>query len=194
MAPRKKASASEAFRQFFGPGHCYRPFEADDQKRLADRIPKVMQEILDNDGWCSYKDQVLWLCDPDDWQVVTQAWCTWSPSAQVVARTGFGDLFIWDGEMYCYFLVHEFLYMRTVDDPDWFFSRMLTSHDFAPQTHLPSRVQAAKEVAGPLACDEMYTYVPALALGGSEESSRIERVKALEALTMLATLAPIRQA
>lgn len=193
MVSSNKLSASKKFRQFFGPGVCYRPFDIDDQKKLADRIPKVMLEILKNDGWCSYKDQILWLCDPDDWQPAAQAWCTWAPNAQVVARTGFGDLFIWDGEMFWFCQVHESLCMRTVGNSDWFFSRMLTSHDFAPQTHLPVRIRKAKELAGPLNWNEMYTYVPALALGGSEESSRIERVKAIEALTMLAELAPVLQ-
>jgi hypothetical protein len=41
--------------------------------------------------------------------------------------------------------------------------------------------------------NELYTYVPALVLGGSVETSRIERVQALEALVMLAQLAPIRR-
>lgn len=193
MSLRKKKSASETFSKFFGSGVCYRSFETDDQNRLSDRIPEVMQKILQKEGWCSYKEQVLWLCDPDDWQPAADAWCTWSPNAQVVARTGFGDLFIWDGEMFWFFLVHESLAMRTVGNSDWFFSRMLTSNDFAPQTYLPDSIRAAREVAGSLAWDEMYTYVPALLLGGSEEASRIERVKALEALMMLAKLAPIRQ-
>ncbi|MGX2040187.1 GAD-like domain-containing protein [Methylocaldum sp. MU1018] len=194
MARRTKAPTSETFLKVFGPGDPYRPFEDADEGRLSGRIPGVMLEILRKEGWCSYKDQVLWLCDPDDWQPAAHAWFPSEPQAQVLARTAFGDLFIWDGEMFWFVLVHESLAMTTVDDPDWFFSRMLTADDFAPQTHLPGRVRAARETAGPLRWDEMYTYVPAFALGGSESSSRIERVKALEALALLASLAPLRRA
>ena len=60
---------------------------------------------------------------------------------------------------------------------------------------LPPRVAAARKSAGPLAWDEMYTYEPALALGGSEKTSEVKRVKAREQLVTLAHAAPItRQA
>ncbi|MBI1762149.1 MAG: DUF1851 domain-containing protein [Acidobacteria bacterium] len=193
MARRSKLSAAESFLQAFGPGECYRDYSAADEARLGERIPPVMREILSKEGWCSYKEQVLWLCDPDDWRNAAAAWFANSPHAQVLARTAIGDLFVWDEGVFWFVMVHESLIMMTVGDADRFFSRMLTASDFAPQTYLPGLVRKARKKAGALAWDEMYTYVPALALGGSESSSRIERVKALEALSMLADLAPIQR-
>ncbi|HEV7667218.1 MAG TPA: contractile injection system tape measure protein [Thermoanaerobaculia bacterium] len=113
--------------------------------------------------------------------------------AQILARTGFGDLFVWDGELFWFAMVHESIVMGSVDDADWFFSRTLLAKDFAPQTYLPQRLAAARQAAGGLEWNEMYTYVPALALGGSPTTSRIERVQALEALALLAGLAPIQR-
>lgn len=181
------------FQKAFGPGLQYRPYTPEDDARLAALIPPVMQEILQKDGWCSYKGQVLWLCDPRDWQLAANAWFPEKPDAQVLARTAFGDLFIWDGEAFWFILVHESLMMMLVDDPDWFFARMLPASDFAPQTYLPDRVGAAQKAAGKLGWDEMYSYIPAIALGGSVETSRIEKVKAREALILLAQLAPVRR-
>ena len=162
--------------------------------RLAKRIPAVMREILKKEGWCSYKEQVLWLTDPDDWTVSARAWFSDTADArQVFVRTAFGDLFVWDGQVYWYAMVHESIVARSDDDPNWFFSRTLPDKGFAPNTHLPPRVKAARKVAGSLEWDEMYAYVPALALGGSEKTSRIDRVKAREALVLLAGLAPVRR-
>jgi hypothetical protein len=166
MKRRAKESAAAGFLKAFGPGVQYRKYGKADDTRLADRIPGVMREILQTNGWCSYKEQVLWICDPDDWQAAGRAW---------------------------FAMVHESIVMGTVDDADWFYSRTLTAKDFAPQTYLPDRIGVARKATGPLQWDEMYTYVPALALGGSPTSSRIERVKALEALTLLAGLAPIQR-
>jgi hypothetical protein len=193
MARRSKQAAAAAFRETFGPGDRYRDFDDADEKRLADRLPEAMRDILRADGWCSYKDQVLWLCDPDDWKTAARAWFDGAPAAQVLARTGFGDLVVWDGEIIWFVLVHEATAMSTVDDGDWFFSKTITARDLAPRSYLPKRVRAAREAAGPLAWDEMYTYEPALALGGDPETSRVQRVKAREALVMLAGLAPIQR-
>ena len=190
---KAKSPAAASFLKAFGPGEPYRPFTGADDARLGDRIPGVMRAILGREGWCSYKGQVLWLCDPDDWRPAARAWFPGSARARVLARTGFGDLCVWDGRMFYFAMVHESIVMEMVDDAGLFFSFVLSDRDFAPQSYLPERVRAARERAGPLAWDEMYTHVPALALGGSVESSRIERVKAPEALAMLAGLAPIRR-
>lgn len=186
------SSAAGRFLKAFGPGEPYRAFTPADDARLGDRIPEVMRAILGREGWCSYKEQVLWLCDPDDWEAAARAWFP-GARARVVARTGFGDLCVREGRMFYFVMVHESLVMEMVDDPDLFFSFVLSDADFAPQTYLPAQVRAAREQAGPLEWDEMYAHVPALALGGSVETSRVERVKAAEALAMLAGLAPIRR-
>jgi hypothetical protein len=193
MARKTKMSAADKFLKVFGPCTSYRPYDKKDDARLADRIPEVMRNILKKEGWCSYKDQVLWLCDPDDWKPAAHAWFTGVKDAQGLARSGFGDLCVWDGKMFSFVMVHESLVMEMVDDADRFFSRVLTDDEFAFQTYLPERVRAARQKAGSLEWDEIYTYTPALALGGSMKSSRVERVKAFEAITLLASLAPIRR-
>lgn len=193
MARKLKLSASATFLKEFGSGVPYRNYSETDDVRLSDRIPNAMREILQSEGWCSYKNQVFWICDPDQWQVAANAWFPQSKNTQVLARTAFGDIFVWDGEMFWFVMVHDSIVSRTVDDSDWFFSRMLTAKDFALNSHLPGRVKAACKKSGPLEWDEMYTYVPALALGGSEASSQIKRVKAIEAIVFLAGLSPIRR-
>lgn len=193
MAKKQKVSPAQAFWDCFGAGTTYRPFTAEDEARLGKRLPEVMKTILAKEGWCSYRDQVLWLCDPDDWQAAARARLPEGAVADVLVRSAFGDLFVWDGGNFRFINVHESIAMLMVPDADWFFSRSLTDPEFAPSTHLPERVAAARAQAGPLQWDEMYLYVPALALGGSQETSKIERGKAPEALAMLAALAPLKR-
>src|SRR5688572_11015113 len=123
MMPR---SPVDDFQKAFGPGAAYRPCSAADAARLAGRVPPVMLEILRREGWCSYRDQVLWLTDPDDWTDVADAWF---PGAQVFARTAFGDLCVWDGELFWYVMAHESVALGSVDDANWFFARTLCAPD-----------------------------------------------------------------
>ena len=193
MAKRQKVAPAHVFMEYFGAGTPYRPFSEADETRLGERLPNVMKTILKKDGWCSYRDQVLWLCDPDDWVPAARAWMPECVDADVLVRSGFGDLFVWDGGNFWFVNVHTATAMMMVPDADWFFSQSLTDKEFAPSTHLPERLAKAREQAGPLEWDEMYAYTPALAIGGSQETSKIERVKAREAQAMLAKLAPLKR-
>ncbi len=193
MARKKSPTAAlRSFDSAFGPGVPYRAFTEADRERLHTRLPPACMALLERDGWCSYKDQVLWSCDPDDWRAAVKAWLPDRVRAEAVLRTSFGDLMVWDGEMFWYVMVHDAIVASTVDDDAWFLSHTLTAKDFAPQTHLPGRTRRAREVAGELAPDEMYAYVPALAAGGSEAGSRVVRVAALEQLVLLAGLTDIQ--
>ena len=185
----------EALKEFwasYGPGEKYRDYTEADEARLADRLPEVMRTILRKDGWCAYKNQVLWLCDPDDWAPAAGAWFPDAPSAQVVARSGFGDLFVSSG-VYWTVLTHESQIVENGEDPNWFFGRTITAKSFTTRSDLPPKVRAARKSAGALAWDEMYAYEPALALGGSSKSSDVVRVKAREQLVLLSQLAPIER-
>jgi hypothetical protein len=190
---RKKKSTLDSFHAAFGEGSRYRDFTVKDESRLSGRLAPVMLELLKNDGWSSYNDQVFWLCDPDDWKPAAQAWFPDNPKAFVLGRSAFGELLAWDGEMFTYVHVHEALIIALISDADWLLSRVLVDKEFPLHNTVPGLVRKARERLGTLEWNQMYTYVPALALGGSPETSRVEKVKALEALVMLASLAPIRR-
>src|ERR1041384_2267071 len=114
MGRSKKEPASEAFLRAFGVGAQYRKYEPADDARLAPRIPNAMREVLKKDGWGSYKEQVLWLCDPDDWKAAVPIWFPTTPRSEVLGRTAFGDLFVWDGQLFWFAMVHEASVMGSV--------------------------------------------------------------------------------
>jgi hypothetical protein len=183
--------ALESFEKAFPSGAPYREYTKADDERLTGRIPDVMRMILKKDGWCSYREQIFWMCDPDDWIPAARAWFPESTSAQVLGRSSFGDLFVLDK---CYWLTapHRSVILQSTERSDWFFGETVTSKRFMLQADLPEH-RAAQKAAGPLEWDEMYTYEPTLARGGTMETSKVERVKAREQLVILAQLAPIRR-
>jgi hypothetical protein len=191
MAKWPIGEALEAFREVYGTGEKYRDYTESDEKRLAKRIPDIARTILKEDGWCSYNGQVFWLCDPDDWKEPVRAWFPKERSAVALARTAFGDLFVTSGSTFFQAYPHHSQMMPGTKDPGWFFGRTITAKTFMTVSEIPAKVRAARKAAGPLEWDEMYTYVPALALGGNEKKSKIERVKARERLVILSQLRSI---
>ncbi len=186
MAPaRPSAAALKAFDRHFPRD----PGPRAPGGAAAAGAPPAIAALLLRDGLGSYAGQVLWTCDPAQWAAAAQRWLPGRARADTYLRTAFGDLFIWDGEMFWFAMVHEGLVAGSVDDDAWFLSRTLAPQGL-PMLHqgLPARVARARAAVGELAADEMYAFVPALALGGSEQDSRIERVHALEHLAMLASL------
>src|SRR5262245_40981580 len=129
-------SPVDAFREAFGAGTAYRAYTTPDDQRLRHRIPPVMRTLLQRDGWCSYLDQVLWLCDPDVWDVPARAWLPGVASPEVVARSATGDLFVWDGDLFHHVMPHEAV-IATVDDADGFFARTLVARDLPLRTTVP---------------------------------------------------------
>jgi len=183
--PSKSAQALKSFDGFFPKD----PGTREAAGNASDHAPPTIAALLRRDGLGSYGRQALWTCNPAEWAAAATRWLPGRARADAYLRTAFGDLFIWDGEMFWFAMVHEGVVAGSVDDDAWFLSRTLGPQGL-PSLHqsLPHRIARAKSIAGELAANEMYAYVPALALGGTEEDSRIVRVPALEHLAMLAEL------
>lgn len=191
---REIESALQSFHEMHGEGHSYRPWRDADAKRLGERLDPVLLVLAESDGWASYDDQALWHCDPDEWTGVAAPWLpAGTKQTDVIFRTGFGDLFVWDGTWTWLVLVHDAARMRAGRRMDRMVGDLFQQPDFYINDSLPSMMKRARKRAGRLEPDEMYNYLPVLALGGSESSSNIVRVKAKEALSILAQAAPIEE-
>lgn len=114
----------------------------------------------------------------------------------IIARGAFGDLYFW-GEQSGYTL--------KIFAPGAFATPMspsIVSLDRAMQFFFGGRDREENDFGdlfapalkklGPLKSDEMYGFVPALALGGPSTLEHLEKVKAVEHLVLLAQLEPLR--
>jgi len=186
------SQADKAFRRAHKAAPAYRPFTAADRKRLGGRLPEVMLNQLDRDGWCSYDNQLFWLCDPDDWEEAARAWLPDdSRACDVLVRSSFGDLLVSDGERFWLVLPHLSQRIGQTSDPNWLFASTLGRDGVHFHGDLATETAAAHKAVGPLEWDEMYNYAPALALGGSVRESEIARENAFVALSLLSQLASI---
>ncbi|MEA3018006.1 MAG: hypothetical protein QOI38_2728 [Sphingomonadales bacterium] len=184
---------AKAFRARHKADASYRPFTDADRERLGDRLPTVMREILEQDGWSSYDDQAMWLCDPDDWKKACRPWLPdESRACDVLARSSFGDLLAWGGDKFWLVMPHSSTRIAQTADPRWLFGETLQRDDFYFNDEIPADTAAARKACGPLGWQQMYDYDPPLANGGSREKSRIGRRDARKALRALAKLAPVQ--
>lgn len=169
----------------------YADFTKQDRARLEGRLPSLYLDLLERDGWASYRKRALWTCDPDKMTAAKDAWLPRFPKAEIFMRTAFGDFFFWD-QRYCWTCTvnnSQILYssMRVT----WFLAGILTNAAFFRSLGLPKYSNLGAKTLGPIGPDEVYMWVPAFALGGSPENSKIERGKMDVAVDLLSQMRDI---
>ena len=154
-------------------------------------MPDLYLDLLERDGWASYRKGALWLCDPDAMQNVKTIWLERFPKAEIFMRTAFGDFFFWD-QRYCFTCsVNNGQILYSSPRVTWFLADILTDAAFFKSLGLPKYSNLGAKECGPLAQDEVYIWTPAFALGGSPETSRIERGKMDVALDLVSQMQEI---
>lgn len=183
--------ASKSFEERYRADTPYREFSDDDFKRLGKEVPEIMLELASKHGWCSFNHQELWLCDPEDWKGVAKPWLP-SGDGNLLVRTAFGEMVISTGNEFWLVLPHSAMRIHLSDDPNWVFGVTLARPGYEDLAELAASVEAARAKVGELEPEQIYTYAPAIALGGSRESSKIAKEDMKVALSILHQLAPIR--
>jgi hypothetical protein len=158
-----------------------------------ERHPAIA-ELVRMHGFTSYSNQLLWLCNPDEFTGVAAPWLEQpADTADIYFRTAFGEMYVWDGVFFWQIMPHQSARMRLTEHSHWLVGESLTDNEMSIRTDLPTLVKRAQSQNQPLDSDEMYNFVPALALGGSETKSKIEKVKLREAVDILVQLAPVQK-
>jgi hypothetical protein len=181
----------EQFHKTFGKPTHYAEWSASAHQRLNDRLPAPLLALLASDGFSSYKGQSLWLCDPDEMPSEKSAWLEAFPKAEIFMRTAFGDMFFWDGKNIWTCMVHLASILFAANDMSWFLGHTLHFKPFLRTIGVPGFTNRGKKACGPLKPDEVYIWNPALALGGSSESSAIDKGNMHVALDILSQIQPI---
>ncbi len=158
-----------------------------------DRHPSL-KALAQQCGFVSFAAQTLWLCDPAEWQGIAAPWLEpGGARADVVMRTGFGELYVWDGVWFWQVMPHQSARIRLTEHSHWLVGNSLVDEEMSIRTDLPGLMERARKNNPRLTKHEIYNFVPALALGGTEKRSSIERAKLREALSVLYQLAPPKQ-
>jgi hypothetical protein len=155
-------------------------------EKYQGKVPELLLAIWERHGLTSHGQGELWFTNPDDFTDIVQAFFGDQYSFIVYARTSFGRLWaILDDRLYTIHpQIARAIYGHKLEVFDTLMSSGLvsTSSDFHTE-HL----KALKKL-GPLKADQMYGYVPVLALGGNGSLKETKIVQMREYLFMVADI------
>ena len=88
------------FLEEFGTPRDGRPAEEDTLNKYRNRLPGRLLDYWKEYGFCSVKDGMFWIVNPDDFKDAMDQWLAFTDipkedNYHVIARSGFGDLFLW---------------------------------------------------------------------------------------------------
>ncbi len=166
------------------------------------KLPGLLLDYWREHGWCGYGDGIFWIVDPQHYEGVGASWIEGTQLESIdtfhlVGRSAFGDLYFW-GERTGPSLSIDSVFSRyvfqdlgiTTDKMDravqiFLLTKSVDSNDFE------GMFKRAKKKLGLLAPDEMYGFVPAIMLRGSDAFEHLKKVKAVEHLMILSQLAEL---
>jgi hypothetical protein len=169
--------------------------------RYRGRLPDQLLQYWADFGWCGYADGLFWTVNPQDYEAPLEAWIGNTPFMEqdayhVIARSAFGDLYFW-GErtgftleicsLGSFAVPHASPIASLEKHVQWFFAKRTKKNDDFGDYFAP-----ALQKLGRLKRDEMYGFVPALALGGPSKFENLEKLKIVEHLVFLAQLSALR--
>ncbi|QCY09672.1 GAD-like domain-containing protein [Pseudomonas sp. MPC6] len=172
-------------------------------ERYRGKLPNQLLEYWAEHGWCGYGDGIFWIVNPQEYEGVVTSWLEGTEfkafdTYHLIARGAFGDLYLW-GEKTGFSLKITSVLSRVViksfditneemdrELQNFVLSRNVDSNDYG------DLFKPAKKKLGTLRHDEMYGFVPALMFGGPDTLAHLEKVKAVEHLTLLSQITELQ--
>ncbi|MBB1356218.1 GAD-like domain-containing protein [Pseudoalteromonas sp. SR45-5] len=176
-----------------------------------DKLPERLLEYWTEYGFCGWGDGIFWLVNPQDYHDILQTWLQDTEFAKraesgvdsyyVIGRSAFGDLIVWGTKSGQSLDINSNFGMifptdNTADleedgdtlTVDLFFASMSKEPLDEKDVNEKLLFERAYNKLGPLNDDEMYAFVPALALGGTNKLENLKKVNAIDHLNFLADL------
>ena len=170
---------------------------------LPDRLLGYWKEY----GFCGYGEGLFWLVNPVDYEELLELWLKDTPlwgkeNYYVFARSAFGRLYVWGDKSgdETRITPYEHTIMPvdmpnaplTTEQRERFFGISISGiNKKSPDAYDKDDkflFKKALKKLGTLEPDEMYAFVPALALGGVADLKFLQKVKLQEQLSILAQL------
>lgn len=174
-------------------------------------LPERLLEYWAEFGFCRFAKGLFWLVNPEHFENVKNDWLPDNVvdkgQCHVIARNAFSDLYVWNkthGHIFTIESVDGRIYREEGDESQikkgdelraiqTFFSLKdrdnldRKDYDFDPATSI---FDHAIDQYGPLAEDEMFTFEPAIFLGGEQSCQNVRKVNMFIQLDILSNLAP----
>lgn len=206
----KENFMNEYFKEFlteFSPQIEVTSFPPSYLKNNETGIPDALLNFWSEAGASGYAEGILWSTNPEEFEPVLECWlggaALWnSDKYTVVARSSFGELFVWGKNTGMSIVIHSLSSSITTKEPDmkkgtedaeisaFFLSKDISDFDFfdVKEKYLFSR---ALKKLGRLKADEIYGFEPALCMGGLPKIENLVKVKMIEHLVLLSQMSDI---
>lgn len=176
--------------------------------KYQDKLPSQLMTYWKEYGFCSFKDGLFSIVNPDEYRSSMIEWIHKTEAFNqdryhVIARSGFGDLFLWgekegakyiieakDGRIFMEEGDADRISKNKADEAIQGFFAILDPEEvdiLDLSTDRAIFAQAVKKF-GPLEADEMFTFEPALFLGGSQKLENVNKVNVFIQLEILAKM------
>lgn len=191
------------FLKKFGPAVERQLAPAPSIARYTNKLPEQLLNYWEDFGWCGYAEGLFWTVNPQDYESLLNTWLAGteafkSDNYHVIARSAFGELYLWGEKSADSLSITSYMSRYSTKSSIFaganldfgikvFLSSMQLEHN-----DLNSLFKPALKSLGPLKADEMYGFVPALALGGPVELKNLQRVKTIEHLAFLSQISPLQ--
>lgn len=172
-------------------------------------LPDILLDYWKSEGWNSYKDGLFSLVNPDEYEDLLDMWLEGTPfeeldSYHVIAKTGFGKLFIFGENTGCNTTITCYInkiisikknrYKKDERRLDLNVKSLITSLspedlDIDGEDGKPIFERAVR-LHGPLAESEIFGFVPAIIAGGRMDIKNIKKVDANIHLSILREFSP----
>lgn len=194
------------FLREFGPPVSHRNVPITSLDRYRGKLPDQLLAYWEQYGWSAYADGLLWIVDPAEYEAVVEAWIGQTrfgdeDSYHAIARGAFGDLYLFGERHGSMIAIAPMDSMMTPPDSAStdldlavraFFGTLLRGVFERLDEQGEALFARAREKLGTLEEDEMYCFVPALALGGKATLRNLEKAKAVEHLIFLSQLSDLQ--
>ncbi len=196
----------EYFMKKFGPPVERRWLQQLCIDRYRGKLPDQLLAYWQEHGWTGYADGLFWTVDPQEYEPVVSAWIGGTrfmeeDTYHVFARGAFGNIFFLSerSASKLRIVAADAIMMKPSAPPldrdravrSFFGAQSRAGNDLSDVNGERLFAPALKKL-GPLKYDEMYGFVPALALGGPATLDHLQKVKAVEHLVLLAQLSELR--
>ncbi|KGS15832.1 MULTISPECIES: GAD-like domain-containing protein [Pseudomonas syringae group] len=167
------------------------------------KLPDQLIYYWEEYGWSGFGNGILWIVNPQDYQstldqLISSAGLPQHDNYHVIARSAFGELYVW-GEKSGYSLsITSYMSRYSTRNSTFTGSKSdlgvkVFFLSMNPEViNVADLFEPALEKLGELDSDEMYGFVPAIALGGSMELKNLQKVKVFEHLDLLSQLSPLQ--
>uniref|UniRef100_A0A7C2AYU3 DUF1851 domain-containing protein n=1 Tax=Pseudomonas graminis TaxID=158627 RepID=A0A7C2AYU3_9PSED len=190
------------FLEEMGPALGRREVPLSTLDKYAEKLPQQLLKQWRDHGWSGYAEGLFWTVNPAEYQELITAWLDDSgiPDSgfyHTIARSAFGDLYLWHEKAgnWLNLTIPYARFHRTKPNVGKYDFDKVIEVFFVTQSReandLDDLFEKALRTLGPLQVDEMYGFVPALALGGPADLTHLQKVKTIEHLTFLSQLAPL---